>query len=419
MIDFRKPLFLPDEASSVALEEVAPSVAISSARGLLVVVTLLTVFGLTMLYSASYGTAGLKFFRNQLIWVAAGGAGAMTVFLFGYRKVAGHALLWMGISFVLLLVAAFCFPAVNGANRWIRFRVPGMEMSIQPSEFAKVAVALFVAKYCSENLRTFNNLRGRNGMLVLAAVTGAVILGILIGRDLGTTILVTSAALGIMVAAGLYLRYLIVPAICAGLLGVYIYFHDPARVARVVSFTQPEVMQQGKGYQLWNSLLALGSGGWNGIGFMESRLKARYLPEAHTDFILAIVGEELGMVAMVGVILLYAAFTWYALRISLHSSSRLGMLLGFGLTLGISLQAFINIAVVTGSIPTKGMPAPFISYGGSNLVASLIAVGLLLSIAADTACPGYSEQYWNVIRSRLSFLPWWRQYRNRDDESDE
>ncbi len=410
MLELRKPFLIPDDPSASCAEADRASV-ISSARWLLVIVTLLVVFGLTMLYSASYGTAGLKYFRNQLIWFAAGGAGGIAAFLIGYRKLAQHALLWMGISFILLLVAAFCFPAINGANRWIRFRIPGMDMSIQPSEFAKIAVSLFTAKYCSENFRTFNNLRGRNGMLPLAAVSGTVILGILAGRDLGTTILVSCAAIAILLAAGLYLRYLVFPAAFASLIGIYIYFHDPARVARVVSFTQPEAMQQGKGYQLWNSLLALGSGGWNGIGFMESRLKARYLPEAHTDFILAIVGEELGMIAMVGVILLYAAFTWYALRIAIHSNSRLGMLLGYGLTLGISLQAFINIAVVTGSIPTKGMPAPFISYGGSNLMASLITIGILLSIAAETACPGYNEQYWNAIRSHLSFLPWWRNYR--------
>ena len=412
-MDFRKPVF-PEETAA-AQEETGQAAVIAAARGLLVVVSLLTVFGLTMLYSASYGTAGLKYFRNQLIWVAFGAAGGVAGFLAGYRRIASKAMLWLGISFVLLLTAAFCFPAINGANRWIRFRIPGMELSLQPSEFAKIAVALFVAKYCSENFRTFNNLRGRNGMLPLAACAGTVILGILLGRDLGTTILVTCAALGIMVAAGLYLRYLVVPAAFGGLIGVYIYFHDPARVARVVSFSQPELMQQGKGYQLWNSLLALGSGGWRGIGFMESRLKARYLPEAHTDFILAIVGEELGMLAMVGVILLYTAFTWFALRIAIRSNSRLGMLLGFGLTLGISLQALINIGVVTGSIPTKGMPAPFISYGGSNMMASLIAVGLLLSIAAETACPGYSEQYWNTIRSHLAFLPWWRKYRNREE----
>ena len=191
----------------------------------------------------------------------------------------------------------------------------------------------------------------------------------------------------------------------------YIVWFDPVRLARITSFLRPEDVQREEGYQLWNSLLALGSGGWFGIGFMESRLKARYLPEAHTDFILAIVGEELGLVAMAGVVLLYLAFTWFGLRIATRATSRLGMLLGFGLTLGISLQAWINLLVVTGTAPTKGMPAPFISYGGSNMMASLIAVGLLVSIAADAAYPCYNERYWELLRGRLSFLPWWKEYR--------
>jgi len=387
--------------------------SIHYARAMLITVTVLTVFGLTMLYSASYGTAGLKFFRNQLLWLVMGMAGGGVAFVLGYRKLTNYSLVFMGISFVLLLVAALCFPPVNGACRWIKFRLGGMDLSIQPSEFAKIAVALFVAKYCSENLRTFNDLRGRHGMLPLAAVAGMVVGGVLLGKDLGTTVLIATMAISITVAAGLYLRYMIFPAIGATLIGVYIYFFNPTRLARVTSFTQPELVQQDSGYQLWNSLLALGSGNWFGIGFMESRLKAKYLPEAHTDFILAIVGEELGYIGMISVILLYALFTYYALKISLKSDSRLGILLGFGLTVGIVLQAVINISVISGSAPTKGMPAPFISYGGSNLMASLIAIGILLSIAADTASPGYNERYLEIIRSKLSFLPWWKDYRQK------
>lgn len=383
----------------------------NAARWLLAVVTLLTVFGLTMLYSASYGTAGLKFFRTQIIWVVFGVVGGAAAFMIGYRRIASGALIWMGLSFLLLLIAAFCFPAINGANRWIRLRLPGLELSLQPSEFAKIAVAVFVARYCSENFRCFNEWNNRRGILPLAAISGAVILGVLIGRDFGTTVLITLMAVATAMAAGLWWRYILPPAgLFAAMVG-YIVWFDPVRLARITSFLRPEDVQREEGYQLWNSLLALGSGGWFGIGFMESRLKARYLPEAHTDFILAIVGEELGLVAMAGVVLLYLAFTWFGLRIATRATSRLGMLLGFGLTLGISLQAWINLLVVTGTAPTKGMPAPFISYGGSNMMASLIAVGLLVSIAADAAYPCYNERYWELLRGRLSFLPWWKEYR--------
>ena len=366
-------------------------------RALLVVTTILIAFGLTMLYSASYGIAGLKYFRNQLIWITLGTAGAVGVFLAGYKKVAARSTWWMLISFILLMAACFLFKPVNGASRWIRLG----SFSIQPSEFAKIAVAIFVAKYCADNARTFSLIRHRRGLLPLCAGAGIVILGILMGRDLGTTILVGTMTFFTMLAAGLFFRYLIIPVILGGVIAVYIKLFDPMRLARVVSFMNPEVVQKGKGYQLWNSLLALGSGNWFGVGFMTSRLKAKYLPEAHTDFILAIVGEELGFVAMAAVILLYTLYGYYALRIAFRSGSRLGMLLGFALTLGVTVQAAINLAVVSGSAPTKGMPAPFISYGGSNMIACLLATGLLVSIAFDTIDPGYEERF-------AAKLPWRR-----------
>ncbi len=355
-------------------------------RSLLVITTVLIAFGLTMLYSASYGTAGLKYFQNQLIWITLGTTGAIAAFLVGYKKIASRSLLWMIISFVLLIIACTCFKPVNGATRWIRFG----SMSIQPSEFAKIAVAVFTAKYCADNARTFSLFTHRRGLLPLGLGVGIITVSIVLGRDLGTTLLVGSMAFATMLAAGLYLRYLIIPLSLGGLIALYIKLFDPMRLARVTSFMNPEAVQQGKGYQLWNSLLALGSGNWFGVGFMTSRLKAKYLPEAHTDFILAIVGEELGFIAMTAVIILYTLYGYYALKIALRANSRLGMLLGFALTFGITIQAVINLAVVSGSAPTKGMPAPFISYGGSNLIACLLATGLLVSIAFDTIDPDYN-----------------------------
>ena len=132
-------------------------------------------------------------------------------------------------------------------------------------------------------------------------------------------------------------------------------------------------------------------------------MKAEYLPEAHTDFILAIVGEELGLVAMVLVVIAYAVFCWAGLRISLHASTRLGMLLGFGLTMYMTIQAIINISVISGCLPTKGMPAPFISYGGSNMLSCMTAVGLLLSIAQETVTPDYNKRIWAYLRRKQPF----------------
>ncbi|MDR0931977.1 MAG: FtsW/RodA/SpoVE family cell cycle protein [Victivallales bacterium] len=412
-----KSIFLNDEASTpVELDTRESAASLSAMHGLLLVVTLIVVFGLTMLYSASYNTDGLKYFRNQIIWAIMGGFGGAAAFIIGYRKLASWSGFFMGLSLLLLLIAAFCFPAINGANRWIKFRLPGLEMTLQPSEFAKIAVTLFVAKYCTDNIRTFNQLRGKRGLLPLVGISGAVICAILIGRDFGTTLLVLTVTVVIAWIAGLRWFYLAIPVFFSALVATYVVLFDANRLSRVTTFLRPEEMREGSGYQLWTSLLAFGSGGWTGVGFMESRLKQKYLPEQHTDFVLSIVGEELGLIGMLAVIALYVAFTWYGLRISLNSRSRLGMLVSCGLTLGISIQAAINLAVVTGSVPTKGMPAAFISYGGSNMMASLIAVGILVSIAFDNAYMNYNAQYLNSIRAKLAFLPFFRHYRKDEEE---
>ena len=387
--------------SSVELQSAAEEARVgrvaevlSSARWLLFITTMLIVFGLTMLYSASYGQAGLKYFRNQLIWTVAGFAAGGAVFAIGYRRIAARAGWWIAGVIAALFAAALFFPKINGASRWIRLG----PVSIQPSEFAKIAVAIFVARYCADYCRTFARLRDRHGLLPLAGVLAVVFGGILAGHDLGTTLLIFSASTLTLFAAGLYLRYMVIPLSLLSLAGIYIYCFDAMRWARVTSFLHPETMQSGKGYQLWTSLMALGSGGWMGIGFMQSRMKQRYLPEAHTDFIMSVIGEELGLIAMLAMILTYTLWGYFAIRIALRSSSRLGMLLGFALTATFTLQAGINIAVVSGSIPTKGMPAPFVSYGGSNMLAALLALGLLLSIAADAAFPGYEHTIADRVR---------------------
>ena len=273
---------------------------------LLLLTTVLVVFGLTMLYSASYGQAGLAYFKKQLLWVGLGLGAASAVVLIGYRKLATWSPIFMWVSFVLLLSAKFYFKSVKGGERWLRFG----GITIQPSEFAKIAIILFVAHYCCEHQRTFYRLRGRHGLLPLALPVFAVIGAILFGRDLGTTLLAVTTTSLALFAAGLYLRYMVVPMGFAVLAGLYVYFFDATRLARVTSFMHPDSAEQrdGKGYQLWNSLKAIGSGNWWGRGFMNSRMKAKYLPEAHTDFILAIVGEELGLVAMVLVVIAYGVF---------------------------------------------------------------------------------------------------------------
>ena len=364
-------------------------------RGLLIVTALLTIFGLTMLYSVSYGIAGLKFFSIQLTAVSIGVAGGVLIFLMGYKEIASKSLIWCGMIFVLLLITAFCFKPINGASRWIRFG----SISIQTSEFAKIAVAIFVAKYCSDNIRTFSLLRHKRGLLPLLGGLVLLLGGIACGKDLGTTLLVSATSFITLLAAGLFLRYVSIPLTLLPVAAVSIYFLNENRRKRMTSFLYPEELGSNEGFQLLNSLYALGSGNWFGTGFMTSKFKYGALPEFHTDFILAIVGEELGFIAMLAVILLYVLYGYFSLKIALCSESRLGMLMGCALSFGITLQAAINLMAVSGCAPTKGMPAPFISYGGSNLISCLFATAIIVSIGFETVVPGYADKF-------TSKLPW-------------
>jgi cell division protein FtsW len=222
---------------------------------------------------------------------------------------------------------------------------------------------------------------------------------IMMGKDLGTTTLVVATIGIILFITGLRLRWIIISVTVAVALFFVIILKSPERQARITSFLNPEICQFDEGLQLWNSMLAIGSGGAYGVGLTESRIKAKYLPEAHTDFILSIVGEELGFIGMGLVIVGYVTFFITATIISLRSETKLGMLLGLGITTVITAQALINIIVITGSGPTKGMPAPFISYGGSNLIMCLLGTSLLMSIAYESVDPEFNEQLKDNITS--------------------
>lgn len=369
----------------------------ASAIGLLAVTVILISFGLTMLYSASFTLSGISFFKKQLIWVFAGGFAGMVVFAAGFRRICKNRGLWLLLCIIMLGMALF-FDPVNGARRWIRFPLPLLgEVSLQPSELTKIALCIFVAGYCTDFSRYFSRLKHIKGIIPLGVIVGFSGALVWAGKDMGTCLLILCTAGAIMVAAGLQLRYVLI-----GGGAVFTYFtfkvlSDPERLSRIVTITDPGKDGLGAGYQLYRSLLALGSGGWFGLGFGQSRLKTKYLPEQHTDFILSVVGEELGLIVIWLVILLYLLWGYFALRIAIGSRSRLGMLLAFGLTVAIQLQALINLAVISGSAPTKGMPAPFISYGGSNIAASIIAVSLLLSVAMESVRPDYSDAVVNYL----------------------
>lgn len=373
----------------------------AAALGLLALGILL--FGLTMLYSTSFGSVGSTYFKKQLIWAAVGTGGLCFIIAVGYKRLSDWSLFIMGGVAVLLAVADFLFPAVKGAHRWIM--VPHIG-NLQPSEMAKIALCLFMAKYCADSARAIE-VAPLTKVFIPAGICCAPVIGlVLLGKDLGTTVLLASVFLFVLFAAGVKLRYILPIPILAGPVLFFLIKHfDKMRWARLTSFMDPEGNQVDEGYQLWHSLLALGSGNWLGLGFTESRMKANYLPEAHTDFILSIVGEELGYIALCLVMAAYVVLAIFAVRISSKARTRQGMLLGFGLTCIIALQSIINIGVVSGAFPTKGMPAPFISYGGSNLVMCLSATGLLLSVALDAAYPDYNAAI--VERVKLFFKTIW------------
>ena len=369
------------------------------AAGLLFMTMVLAAFGLTMLYSASSSdvTAAAAFFRNQLMWIILGSCAGVVVFSLGYKFFCEKSILWIAGCALLLVWARFS-REINGAHRWI---ILG-SVRFQPSELAKIAVALFVAWYCTEYLRTFNDIRRlKQGIWGLAAGVGGTVLLIFWGDDMGTSVLVAAMAFLTMFAGNLKWWYFAVPGALMPLAFLYIKYFDPMRWGRMTIFLDPETNRSNAGYQLWNSLMALGSGSWYGLGLAKSRLKASYLPEAHTDFIIAIIGEELGFVGVVSVIVCYILWGYFAFRIALSARNRMGMLLGTALSIGVLFQAIINLGVVSGLFPTKGMPAPFISYGGSNMVCSLIATGFLVSIAMDAKTPDYSVKLLSQLRKYL------------------
>jgi len=341
---------------------------------LVINVTVMILFGLCMLYSTSSGLEkiGQKFFLKQLLWATMGSVAAATICLIGYKKLIKYSIVILAFC-MLGLGMALLSPEVNGARRWIR--MPGF--SLQPSEFAKIALLLYLSGFLAKRQRFMNSFEGLFPVFIWI---GATLILIILGEDLGTTLLLTGSVVAIFFIAGLKLRWFALGLLFPPALLIFIKLFDPMRWGRLTYFLDPESVHKAQGYQLWNSLLALGSGGIYGLGFTKSRMKAMYLPEAHTDFILSIIGEELGFIGIFIIIFMYLVILICGLKISMAAKDKAGMLLGSGITLMISAQALINLGVVSGAFPTKGMPAPFISYGGSNMLSCLCGLGLLLSI---------------------------------------
>ncbi len=361
---------------------------------LLFVVLAISIIGLVMLYSTTAAMYGEQKLKHQCVWITAGVISALVLSRLDYRRLGSishvillavtiplfylalvHILSKIGMSKESLSLFPFVGDgATKGAYRWLKIG----RRTIQPSEFAKVAIIIFIARYYGTNPRYLRSFK--KGLLYPGVIIGAVLFAILLGGSLSATVITGSVVGSMLFIAGIRLRYLLIlVAIGAALFTVTLRI-SPERWERFISFQDPEKYKDGAGYQLYSSQLALGSGYWYGVGFNRSRMKEFYLPEADTDFIMAIVGEELGFVSVLVVITLYLLFVAAAFLISAIAVDREGMLLAFGIGMSIGLHSFVNIGVVSGFLPTTGVTAPLISYGGSSMLVTWVCIGLLASI---------------------------------------
>jgi cell division protein FtsW len=349
----------------------------------LILVTLgLVAFGLVMVYSATSAAAALAngdpayYLKRQAGYALLGLVLMVVASRINFRVLRGLAPMLVVGSIGLLLAVLVLGQAANGARRWIAVG-PAV---FQPSELAKVALAVWAASYLTRRKppRRLAELWRPIGML-----TGVFCLLLLAEPDLGTAIAIVLMLAAMLLVAGTPVRTLGGGLSIAGAIGLVAIWFEPYRRARIFSFLNPWHDAQGAGFQTVQAMIGLGSGGIFGVGLGQSVQKTNYLPEAHTDMIFAIIGEELGLVGATAVIAAYAAFAYAGLRIALSCRDPFGKRLAAGLTVLVCGQAAINLAAVMGLAPLTGIPLPFVSYGGSSLVVALASVGILLNIAGD------------------------------------
>ena len=338
--------------------------------------------GIVMLYSSTT-QVGTKYLLLQLSWGGLGLICCIVAACVDYRqlkKISPWLLLLAGILLVLVFDHHIGI-ARNGARRWIGLK----GLAFQPSELAKFALIVFLAHYCERYQRRMSEF-GR-GIAIPGAVIIAVVGLIFIEPDRGASILMTSVSACMLIIAGVRLWYAAPPIILGAVGLAYSLMHDPMRLRRIMAWLHPEENKDNVGFQAYQAMIALGSGGVGGLGLGDSRQKLGFVPEHHTDFILSIIGEELGLIATLSVLVTFIVLVLCSTIIARRATDTFGLMLASGITFMIGLQAFINIGVVTSTLPNKGMPLPFISYGGSNLLMMLVSIGLLLSVSRFATDP--------------------------------
>jgi cell division protein FtsW len=348
--------------------------------------TLIVVVGLVMIYSASamiatqrFGHGPYYFLIRQVVFLAGGAVLMLLLMYVNPALLQRRHVVYGGLALVAfgLIVALFQAP-INGTHRWVQLQW----FHLQPSEFAKIAMILFIAYFLSRREGKINDLTGT--LLPLGFVLTLFAGLILLGRDFGTAATLVLVAGGMLFAAGISWRYAALFVAALAPVAGWFALSAAYRRERLLTFLNPEADPLGKGFQAMQSLIAFGTGGLEGLGIGNGRQKLFFLPEPHTDFIFSIIGEELGFVGAVGLLAAFALLAWRGYRITRYSQNSFAFYVALGCTLMIAFQALINVSVALCLLPTKGLPLPLVSYGGSSLIVSLMAIGLLLNFSQQS-----------------------------------
>jgi cell division protein FtsW len=357
--------------------------------GLLAIVAILNLLGLVMVLSASsvialddYGSSWYVVMR-QAMWLAVGTAACVVVLRVDYHR--WRPLATPGLAITGLLLALVLVPGVglevNGASRWLGYG----PLSLQPSELAKLTLLLFVADLLARRAAWMDD--ARLTLVPVTVVFGVVAVLLMAQPNLGTTLVLGAIVISLLWVAGTPFLPLTALATAGAAVATGLALWAPYRRARVLAFLDPWADYQNAGYQNIQSLVGIASGGITGVGLGESRAKWGFLPYAHTDFIFAIIGEELGLIGALFVVTLFVGLCVLGSRAALLAPDRFGMLIAAGVTVWFGVQAFVNIGAVIGILPITGVPLPFVSYGGSSLLFSMIGAGLLLNVARQAQLP--------------------------------
>lgn len=349
------------------------------------IVLLLVLFGLVEVFSASavmaQATVGspYSYVAKQALWVLLGLIAMVVLMQVDYRRYNNKRFIYaVMVVEVLLLLAVFAMHDSHHTHRWIRF---GGLFTFQPSEIAKPVLILFLAYFLQSRMHLMDDLKGT----VLKAVALPALITILIAGepDLGTALVCVAVTVLMLYLAGAKVWHLSIPLIAATPALAYMLIMVPWRLKRMQTFMNPEADPKGAGFHILQSLIAVGTGGWHGLGLMEGRQKLFYLPEPHTDFIFANVCEELGLIGALCIVALFVALGYRGLRAAVLSTDPFARFVAFGLTTVILVQAFFNMSVVLALLPTKGIPLPFISSGGTSVFVTLAGMGVLLNVTRE------------------------------------